>query len=251
MAHSFAQQTDLTCPECGQPFTAQVWLIVDAAERPDLAARIRAGALHDLPCPHCGHRGTIDAPLLLLRPDQDPPLIFSPAGSTTAEQDQAQAAGLVGALRERLGEAWRDEWLAQGLPGMPREFLPAALSDDPEAALQEVTERAQQEMERLRDEDPDAFHRLEQATRETLSAAPLLETVQQFVQARSWGDSRRVVEQHPELLGEETDDLLSRLLQGARDAGEGLVVQVIEEHRALLHRCREVGVEAAFAEKTS
>ena len=251
MANSFAENASLTCPECGQPFTADIWLVVDAAERPDLAARIRAGTLHDLPCPHCGHQGTIDAPLLLLRPEEDPPLLFSPAGSTTAEQDQEQAAGLVGALRERLGEAWRDEWLAQGLPGMPREFLPAALSDDPETALRQVAEQAQQEMERLRDEDPDAFHRLEKAARQTASAAPLLETVQQFVQARSWGDSRRVVEQHPELLGEETDDLLGRLLEGARDAGEDLVARVLEEHRALLRRCREVGVEAAFAEKTT
>ncbi|MFQ5401426.1 MAG: CpXC domain-containing protein, partial [Anaerolineae bacterium] len=57
MAHSYAQQATLTCPACGQPFDAAIWLTIDAAERPDLLDNIRDGSLHDLPCPHCGHDG--------------------------------------------------------------------------------------------------------------------------------------------------------------------------------------------------
>jgi rRNA maturation protein Nop10 len=138
MPHSFSQTASLTCPQCGRAFSAEVWLIVDADERPDLAERIRAGTLHDVTCPHCGHQGQVDAPLLLLRPGATPPLLFSPAQGTTPEEDRQQAAGLVGLLQERMGPAWRDEWLAQGLPGVPRPLLPAALSDDPEAALRQV-----------------------------------------------------------------------------------------------------------------
>jgi len=64
MPHSFSQTASLTCPQCGRAFSAEVWLIVDADERPDLLARIRAGTLHDVTCPHCGHQGQVDAPLL-------------------------------------------------------------------------------------------------------------------------------------------------------------------------------------------
>jgi hypothetical protein len=251
MAHSFAQETGLTCPECGQSFTAQVWQIVDTAERPDLAARIHEGTLHDLPCPHCGHQGAVDAPLLLYRPDRDPPLLFSPAQGTTAEQDREQAAGLVGALRGRLGPAWQDEWVAEGLTGMPREFLPMALSEGPEAALRQMAERAQQEMERLREEDPERYRQLEEAARQAMEeAAPLLQAVQEFVEARTWAESRRVVEGHPELLTSEADGLLGRLVGTARAQGDENGVHVFEEHRALLRRCREVGIERAFAEET-
>lgn len=250
MAHSLAQETDLTCPECGRSFTAQVWLVVDSAERPDLAARIREGTLHDLPCPHCGHQVAVDVPLLLYRPDRDPPLLFSPAQQTTAEQDREQAAGLVGVLRERLGPAWQDEWRAEGLTGMPREFLPMALSDDLEAALRQMAERAQQEMERLREEDPERYRQLEEMVRQTQEAAPLLQAVQELIVARTWDESRRVVEEHPELLDDEADDLLGRLLEAARSRGDESGERVFEEHRALLRRCREVGVEAAFAGKT-
>ena len=98
-----------------------------------------------------------------------PPLLFSPAQRTSAEQDQEQAVGLVGLLRERLGLAWQDDWLARGLPNLPRAMLPAALSDDPGAALRELAAGVQAELERLRQEDPEAFARLEEAARAALT----------------------------------------------------------------------------------
>lgn len=104
-AHSLSQKVELTCPQCGQSFPAEVWLLVDTAERPDLTERIRAGTLHDQPCPHCGHEGMVDAPLLLYRPGEAPPLLFSPAQGTTAEQDQEQAGGLVG-WWEHCASSW-------------------------------------------------------------------------------------------------------------------------------------------------
>ncbi len=141
MTYSFSQTTSLTCPDCGQSFTADIWLVVDASERPDLLKSIQAGALHDLPCPHCGHNGQVDAPLLLYRPGDMPPLVFSPAQRTTEAQDREQAQGLLGYLHDVLGSAWRDEWLA-AMPAIPRHFLPAALSDDPKAALRQAAEEA-------------------------------------------------------------------------------------------------------------
>ncbi len=137
--HSYAQTNDFQCPVCGQPFRAEIWLIVDAGERPDLVDRARAGDLHAVACPACGPLGTVDAPLLLYFPDYDPatgqpPLIFSPPQQSSTEQDQELAGSLLGELARRLGNAWQDEWLAQVLTA-PRALLPAALSEDPDAAL--------------------------------------------------------------------------------------------------------------------
>jgi len=73
MPHSFSQTASLTCPQCGRPFSAEVWLIVDADERPDLAERIRDGTLHDVTCPHCGHQGEVDVPLVVVLTPPPPP----------------------------------------------------------------------------------------------------------------------------------------------------------------------------------
>lgn len=130
--HSHAEPADLPCLQCGERSYAEVWIIVDADERPDLLARIRAGTLHEIACPHCGHKATINAPLLIVRPRARPVLLFSPAAGQTHAQDDEQAAALVGMLREHAGDGWRDEWLGEGVAGITRAALPAALGEDPQ-----------------------------------------------------------------------------------------------------------------------
>ncbi len=77
----------------------------------------------------------------------------------------------------------------------------------------------------------------------------LLRAIEAFIQADTWDGSRRVVEQHPELLTDEAEEVLAQLVRLARAQGNEDAVQIFEEHRALLRRCREVGVARAFAEK--
>lgn len=131
MSISNSETVTLPCQKCGEPVEAEVWVIVDTSERPELLARLRAGTLQDVVCPACGHTAAINAPVLIFRPDAEPPLLFSPASGGTPQQDEEQAMALVSIFREDMGEAWRDEWLARGLTGVAREALPAVLADDP------------------------------------------------------------------------------------------------------------------------
>ncbi len=43
MANSYTETTSLTCPHCGESFAAEIWLIIDAAERPELVEKIKQG----------------------------------------------------------------------------------------------------------------------------------------------------------------------------------------------------------------
>lgn len=231
---------------------------------------------------------------------------------------------LVAHLRDVLGEGWRDEWV-EGMLMVPRLLLPAALSDDPEAALRRMAEETQQALEHLREEDPEAYQQLEKAARamqaaeraarllaqleeaedkerflrqhldefddEVLAAlgalaqaaaelgeeeaaqgiaavAAAIEALrleqnptaremveamvgdgdlamhlQAFITAETWAESRRIVEAHPELLTDEADALLGQLIEAACTQGDENGVRLLEEHRTLLRRCREVGVE--------
>ncbi|MCB9137703.1 MAG: tetratricopeptide repeat protein [Caldilineaceae bacterium] len=308
MDASFSQNAQLTCPNCRRAFDAEIWLIVDAGARPDLMERIRAGALHDIPCPHCGEAGQIDAPLLLYRPGNEPRLVFSPAQATTAEQDREQASGLAGALAQQLGDAWQDAWLEELLV-LPRPLLAAALSDDPEAALAGMMAEMEAAMAQLRQEDPEAFRRLEEEAQASLGSdpgeaepqeeqpemppamaaflselaqagieinspedleqllaqrpdlaerfaaamqeavPPLLQALNDFIRADSWPESRRIVQEHPDLLSDQADGLLVQAVDRAGTDGNEQAATIYAEHLALLRRCRAVGVEEAFAEK--
>lgn len=123
--HSYADSAALACPQCGQPFSAHIWLIVDASARPDLLERVRRGDLHAVAYPTCGPLAQADAPLLLYRPGAEPTLLFSPAQRTSAEQDQQQAHDLLSRLAASLGDDWDEAWLAQGITGVQRAMLPA------------------------------------------------------------------------------------------------------------------------------
>ena len=69
--------------------------------------------------------------------------------------------------------------------------------------------------------------------------------LQAFINAPSWAESRRIVEDAPELLTDESDTLLGRLL--TQYQGDARAMRILEEHRNLLRRCRVEGVEVAFA----
>jgi len=130
MSNSYAEHPMLTCPACDEVLPAEIWMVVDLTEHPELIDRICDDTIHNIHCAACGHEGFLDVPLLLYHPKIDPPLLFSPARGTTAEQDHAHALDLIKKLRRRLGIAWHEEWVTQGLQSIPRAELPAALGQD-------------------------------------------------------------------------------------------------------------------------
>ena len=234
MAHSFAEYPSLTCPECGAAFSPEIWLIVDAAERPELIDRVRDDTIHDVVCPR-GHVATLDSPLLLFRPDGAPRLIFSPAENTTTEEDREMVNGLAAMLAESMGGDWRDEWLTEGRV-VVREDLPALLDDT-------------RETEGWSSPSPDSLEQsapLIEDTGEDNEA--LLAAIVEFVNVPSWWDSYFYLMDHMGLLTEVADGLFEKLAEEAAAAGKPDNARLFNEHRDLLQRSRVIGAEA-FAEK--
>ncbi|NIO71182.1 MAG: hypothetical protein GTN71_19655 [Anaerolineae bacterium] len=82
-----------------------------------------------------------------------------------------------------------------------------------------------------------------------MDSVQLFDIIQALIQADTWAASQRVIEAHPELLSDEADQLLGQLVAIARQQGDAQAEGAFTEHRQLLARCRQVGVEAAFAER--
>ncbi len=77
---------------------------------------------------------------------------------------------------------------------------------------------------------------------------PLTSLIEQLIHAETWADARRLVEQHPQLLDESVEELMTALLvQRQNDSAR---LQRFRETQRLLQRCRQEGVAAAFAEQT-
>ena len=130
MDYSYTQPTTVQCSACTQTATVDVWVIVDAATRPELVQDLQQGTLNTLKCPHCDQSiGIEDEPLLVYRPTEQPSLIFSPASKTAFAEDQAhEMQHLVQHLLETLDNT-DDDWVMEGLKRVPRHQLVAVLNE--------------------------------------------------------------------------------------------------------------------------
>jgi len=95
-------------------------------------------------------------------------------------------------------------------------------------------------------------------SQDSISVEPLFDLAKQtmdgklirYIAMPTWDESRAFLEKHPELLAVKIDADLQQYIQGATLRGDADQVKVFEEHRQLLQRCREVGIDQAYAELT-
>ena len=108
--NSFSFSDDAVCKNCGNAFKTETWFIIDVTERPDLFNLVKQEKLNLVICPKCGHRGLMDSPLLLFRPNDEPVLTFVPLHNTTPEYIHQMVEASVDRLRVSVGAAWQKEW---------------------------------------------------------------------------------------------------------------------------------------------
>jgi len=125
LALSQAQFVPYTCPHCGEIVNVEQWLLIDLQERPDLLERLRHNRLYEFACTHCNYAyatNQANTPLLLYRFSEREPLIFSPSPWLTTEQTVTWLNWLLDTLRQRLGDAWQEQW-RQCMVAVPRDEL--------------------------------------------------------------------------------------------------------------------------------
>lgn len=74
------------------------------------------------------------------------------------------------------------------------------------------------------------------------------EDLVEFLLSTSWSNSRYLLVLHPELLDPAVDEMVETFIASRRRENDDLRVAVFEQQLRLLRRCRQVGVDAAFAE---
>jgi CHAT domain-containing protein len=99
-------------------------------------------------------------------------------------------------------------------------------------------------------------HTVEEVQRTEVGVGPSLEEVapalNALLNARTWSETRQVLEAHQSLLLSETAlDALRTVAHNMRAAGQSDSAANVEQHLQLLERARMVGVDAAFASEES
>ena len=220
MAHSYARSLGITCMKCGKRFSADVYMIVDVDERPDLLQAILKETFFMNTCPNCGDRAFLDTPVLVFRRKQAPHLLFCMAERMSQEWNQQQGKELIGRLKASLGWGWRNEWLSPGLQTLQQHSnLPLALGDNPQAAIRQHTAQQDQDAKRIKAEQPKRYYR-------TLLNA--------FMNAQELSAKRQLVDVYPDLLNDDAQRELNAMLVEALQAGNVAAAQLISQNQLVL-----------------
>lgn len=205
------ETAELNCPTCGQPFKADVWLVVDRMERPDLVRLLMDGELHVAVCPGCGAEGGINHPLLLHDPARKEVLCAVPLSVQGQETARALIGDLLQGLIEAIPEQEREPYLVEV------EVVPEL--DGLRAAL----------VERVLAED--------RAIEERLLATAL----QELLNTGGQLDFQRVIAEHRQLLlTDQTATALDEIFSGARRRQDRELQRRAREAKAILGRMRTI-----------
>lgn len=214
---TFSQYVHVECPRCEKPFTPEIYVLVDTAERPDLVRLIKERILHCPVCPFCNLVLDVGMPLLVYRPDQRVPVIFAPVKGSTPEQQDEQAQMVFSILRQRLGGEWRDD--------LTRHVYHTDL-----ASLASVVDLDLDLLSGGRDES-------------------LHLAMERYLSCDTWEESLAVVEREDVLLGKEAPAALRSSIKAASAEGDTDAIAMFTEHLDVLLECERQGVRNAFAAK--
>jgi hypothetical protein len=111
------QAIGINCPNCGTPYPAQVFSVVDAGQDPVLKTLLLSGQLNMAVCPRCGAGGPLTTPLLYHDPEHSFLGIFVPQQVPVNEQQK-----VIGDLSRRLMNGLPQE-ARRGYMLTPKQFL--------------------------------------------------------------------------------------------------------------------------------
>ncbi len=104
--------TQITCPNCRQPFSAILEQIIDVGRDPQAKARLLAGRINLVTCPNCGYQTILATPLVYHDPTKELLLVHVPMELGLPQREQDKIVGsLTNAILNSLPQDQRKGYL--------------------------------------------------------------------------------------------------------------------------------------------
>lgn len=105
---------NLTCPNCRQPFQANLEQIIDVGRDPTAKNRLLSGDALAQTCPHCGFRFSVNMPLMYHDPSKDLLMVYVPMELNLPNQEQERLIGsLLNSVMRGIPNEQRRGYLLQ------------------------------------------------------------------------------------------------------------------------------------------
>src|SRR5512139_826210 len=105
-------QTQITCPRCRQPITANVEQLFDVTQDPQAKQRLLGGVSNMARCPYCGYQGRLATPIVYHDNSKELLLTFFPPELGLPLNEQEKMIGpLIKQVMDRLPPEKRKGYL--------------------------------------------------------------------------------------------------------------------------------------------
>jgi hypothetical protein len=91
--------TQIRCPNCGTPYTAEIHQLVDAGRNPELKSLLLTGQLNVAVCPSCGAATQLATPLAYHDPEHEMFLVYVPQ---EIQLDHVKREQLIGQMQRQV-----------------------------------------------------------------------------------------------------------------------------------------------------
>lgn len=107
-------QTQINCPRCQTPFTADIHQVVDVGHDPQLKYELLNGTLNLFTCPNCGTSGQLATPILYHDPEHEMFMVHIPMEMNLPHEEQQRLIGkLVQEAMNRIPNEQRRGYMLQ------------------------------------------------------------------------------------------------------------------------------------------
>src|SRR5512138_1469912 len=200
-------QTQIACPRCRQPITANVEQLFDVTQDPQAKQRLLGGVSNVARCPHCGYQGRLATPIVYHDNDKELLLTYFPPELSTPLNEQERMIGpLIKQVTDCLPPEKRKAYLLKPVPNLTYESM-----------IQTILEKDGITPEMLK----------EQQER--------VQLIERLLQASAKDVRSEIIKQNLKLFDEQFFALFSRLAQSAAAGGQEPVARaMVDRHNQLL-----------------
>lgn len=105
-------RTQINCPQCRQPITAEIEQVFDVSADPGAKQRLFSGQYNIAQCPHCGFNGNMATPLVYHDADKELLLSFIPPELNLPMEEQEKVVGkMINQVLDSLPQEKRKGYL--------------------------------------------------------------------------------------------------------------------------------------------
>lgn len=237
MTQSYSEIIQLNCPSCGNKYSVEAWLVINASEYPEFIAKEKARQLHNFPCPLCGYRLVLLLPIAIYDLGPSAYMIHGLTQALETIIGLQESTFLNDKIQELLGRKYADGEFSKILV-VSRENIVEAIEGKFDNAIL-TDNKIKIEAEKLNIRNPEKYQVLQQ------HATRIFGLLDLFVNAPTKESAQEILYKNPEFIDGNAINKIIKYLNTIPSSDIN-TIEVVNTRLSLLQNIQQEGGDAVY-----